>query len=125
MKLFACGVAFALAVASEHVAAADMHNAPDLFQFGVAPTNASSRSIDEAHFVYIPVIGPWMDIGKFGATASLVFDGVCQDIVGLAFMTKMLATRGGPEPRPLTSAWNVTPWFPVSGGGGLSLKATF
>ena len=53
-NLFACGVAFALAVASEHVAAADMHNAPDLFQFGVAPTNSSSRSIDEAHFIYIP-----------------------------------------------------------------------
>ncbi len=121
---FACGAVLALAISSARTAAASPVPAvPEMFQFGVAPTHTSSQFVDQAHFVYIPAIGPWLEIGRTGATAALVFDGVCQDAAGLAFFAGVVTAIRRSQPQ--LTAWRITPWFPQSGGGGLSLRADF
>ncbi|HEY1954438.1 MAG TPA: hypothetical protein VGH28_02480 [Polyangiaceae bacterium] len=80
----------------------------------------ASLVVESSRFVYVPVIGSWLDIGKFGPQASLVFDGICQDLVGLFFLSRALERPGVPA-----AVWRITPWFPQSGGGGLSIRATF
>jgi hypothetical protein len=91
-------------------------------QFGVPALTSATQAVDLPHFLYVPVIGPWLDIGRLGlAQGNLVFDGLCQDLVGVAFVVGMFATRRTEH----LIAWSVLPWFPQSGGGGLSLKATF
>jgi hypothetical protein len=119
--LLACGLAIALCATLEGSAAADLRSAALVLDS--LPTASASQAVDPSHFVYIPVIGPWLDLGKLGpAPGSLVFDGLCQDFVALTFVAGALS-RG--EPAVHSPPWRVLPWFPRSGGGGLSLSASF
>ena len=116
-------IAFAVAAmlfAMARSARADVTQGTAMLQFGV-PAPIAAFALDPAHFVYVPVLGPWLDIARAPATSALVVDGVFQDCVAFAFVATFVAQTD------VVSAvtWTVTPWFPQSGGGGLSLRAKF
>ena len=118
MRKLALACAVALAIVHTRVVRADPILAATVLQFGVSVTSALQSELPR--FVYMPVIGPWVDLGRTGVVqGTLVFDGLCQDVVGLAFVVRMFSLHERPPP------WRVLPWFPQSGGGGLSLRGTF
>ncbi len=109
---FAC---VALALARD--ASADPVASP----LGVPALMQATQDVDLAHYVYLPVLGSWIAVGRPGiASGALVFDGLCQNVVDLVFLAGVLR-----EPMLAEAAWRVLPWFPQSGGGGVSLQATF
>ncbi len=71
----------------------------------------SSAAMDPAHFTCVPILGPWLDIGRLGPlTSALVVDGIMQDLVAVTVVARLFS-------HTLTSTWHVAPWFPRSGGG--------
>jgi len=116
---FVCVVA---CVTIARAARADAISAGAFLDFG-QPARTASLVTESTRFVYIPVIGSWLDVGKLGAPpGDVVLDGLCQDIVGLIFVTSALERR---NTQPAVPTWSIAPWFPQSGGGGLSVRATF
>ncbi len=117
---FVCAVAVCVTLA--RAANADVVGSAAMLEFGQLAGTASLVT-DLSRFVYIPVIGSWLDVGKLGAPqGGLVLDALCQDIVGLIFMTTAFDRHDAPVH---VATWSFAPWFPQSGGGGLSLRATF
>ena len=121
----AIAFAVALALVVTKPARADVTVSFAMSAFGVPATTSALQTVEPSHFVYMPVIGPWIDIGRdrSSATSALILDGVCQDLVALTFMSVVVALRAAPL--ALRIGWRVVPWFPQSGGGGLSIKAVF
>jgi hypothetical protein len=105
-----------------HTARADVSESAPLAAFGLFQPHATWQAdVETPRFTYMPVIGSWIDIGRPGTPhGDLVLDGLCQDLVAFIFVSNVV-THGGPE----APIWRVLPWFPPSGGGGLSIKATF
>jgi hypothetical protein len=120
MRKFALACAMAFVATHTRVVKADLLPVGIMMQFGVPALTNATQTVDLPHFIYVPVIGSWLDITRPGAVqGSMVFDGLCQDFVGIAFLLGVLARHEPPSP------WHVLPWFPQSGGGGLSVQATF
>jgi hypothetical protein len=114
-------VAFATACCVyARIAGADLVTAGNILQFGIPARMSATEAIDVPHFVYIPGVGPWLDMAHGGSVrGSMVFDGLCQVTVALTFAMHMFRHHAA------ATLWHVLPWFPQSGGGGLSLMASF
>ena len=112
-----CAVALGATLATG--ARADATDEVSLVAFGQEAQTAT-LVVESSHFVYLPVIGSWLDVGRVGPEASLVLDGICQDVVGLFLLSRVLERLGA-----LAAVWRIAPWFPSSGGGGISVRATF
>ncbi|HEX4513064.1 MAG TPA: hypothetical protein VGH87_22545 [Polyangiaceae bacterium] len=121
----AIAFAVALALVPTKPARADLVQTFTVSPFGVPAAMAALQTVEPTHFIYMPVLGPWIDIGRDrnAATSALILDGVCQDLVAMTFLSVVVTLRAPPV--ALRLGWRVVPWFPQSGGGGLSVKAVF
>jgi hypothetical protein len=116
-------IAFAVAAvlfAKARLASADPTLPPATLVFGVPMTTVAVQTVEQAHYVYLPVLGPWVDIARHEATSALVADGILQDIAAFSFVAAVGTLGAAPPP-----GWRFAPWLPQSGGGGFSFAATF